>query len=468
MKLISYPEYKKSELPWLNEVPAHWDILPNRAIFNERITKNQPNEKLLSVTIKRGVIQQTDLLKNSSKKDSSNEDKSNYKLVLKEDLPYNKMRMWQGAVGVSQYRGIVSPAYIILTPRKIADPWYFHYLLRTPAYIRESYRYSYGICDDQLSLRFKDFKVITSPVPPKDEQNKIVTFIRAAENKINNFIQNKRRLIALLKEQKQAIINHAVTRGIDPNVRLKPSGVEWLGNIPGHWEVMPIKRVFSSMIYGTSESSGDEGQYQVLTMGNINDGKVSVSNCGRLKKIVPDLLLEKNDLLFNRTNSRELVGKVGIFKETKEDNVTFASYLVRMRVNERVFPRYINYLLNSPNVLAFARQHSIPSLHQSNLNPTRYGRLQVPIPSKDEQEELLNYIDKNISIIEYAIERAEREIDLIRSYRTRLISDVVTGKIDVRNVEVEDVPDVEEVIDAEPDEESEELTEEEVMEDVEN
>ena len=114
MKLNPYPKYKKTDIDYFDKIPLHWDILPNRAIFEERNTKNTTNEALLSVTIRQGVIKQKELLENSSKKDSSNMDKSMYKLVLEGDLSYNKMRMWQGAVGVSKYRGIVSPAYIVL------------------------------------------------------------------------------------------------------------------------------------------------------------------------------------------------------------------------------------------------------------------------------------------------------------------------------------------------------------------
>lgn len=123
-----YENYKKTNIDWLDEIPSNWDMLPNRAIFKERITRNCDNEELLSVTIKNGVIRQAQLLKNSSKKDSSNEDKSKYKLVKINDIAYNKMRMWQGALGVSDYQGIVSPAYVILNPRANINSKYYHYL----------------------------------------------------------------------------------------------------------------------------------------------------------------------------------------------------------------------------------------------------------------------------------------------------------------------------------------------------
>src|SRR5262249_39279526 len=154
----------------------------------------------------RGVIRQEELLADSAKKDSSNEDKSNYKLVCPGDIAYNKMRMWQGAVGASAYRGLVSPAYIVLEPRRNINPQYFHYLFRTPTYTTISYRRSYGICDDMLSLRYEDFKTIRTPLPPREEQDAIVAFLDRKLAEIDRFIALKRRLIDLLHEQKAALI----------------------------------------------------------------------------------------------------------------------------------------------------------------------------------------------------------------------------------------------------------------------
>lgn len=232
-----YENYKKTNIDWLDEIPSNWDMLPNRAIFKERITRNCDNEELLSVTIKNGVIRQAQLLKNSSKKDSSNEDKSKYKLVKINDIAYNKMRMWQGALGVSDYQGIVSPAYVILNPRANINSKYYHYLYRSPKYVRYSYNYSYGICDDQLSLRYKDFSKMYSIVPPIDEQDKIVSFIEYKEKQINKLIKKQKKLIELLEEKKKIIITEAVTKGLDKSVPMKDSGIDYIGQIPQNWEI---------------------------------------------------------------------------------------------------------------------------------------------------------------------------------------------------------------------------------------
>ena len=213
----------------------------------------------MSVTISKGVIRQSDLLSDTSKKDSSNLDKSKYKLVQPGDIAYNKMRAWQGALGLSVYRGIVSPAYIVQRPRDGVLGKYMHYLFRTPRFAKEAERWSYGITSDQWSLRSEHFKMIYVCLPTHEEQAAIVSFLDRVDRRIRLYIRTKQKLIQLLEEQRQAVIHRAVTRGLDPNVRLKPSGLAWLGDVPAHWEVMPVKRAFVSMDYGISESASDLG-----------------------------------------------------------------------------------------------------------------------------------------------------------------------------------------------------------------
>lgn len=261
MSLPRYPEYQDSGVDCLGEIHAHWDLLPHRAIFQEVIECGYPDEEMLSVTISKGVILQSQLLANSSKKDSSNIDKSNYKLVRVGDIAYNKMRAWQGAIGASKYRGIISPAYIIVRLREENNPMYHHYLFRIPPFHTEAERWSYGITSDQWSLRYDEFKQIYSPIPPPDEQGEIVRFLDAAEYRIRRYIRAKQRLIKLLSEQKGAIIQHAVTKGLDPDAPMKDSGIEWLGEIPSHWEVRRIKSFMREI--DNRSTTGEEVLYSL-------------------------------------------------------------------------------------------------------------------------------------------------------------------------------------------------------------
>jgi len=440
--LKPYPAYKDSGVEWLGQVPEHWEVLPGRTVFREINDRGHPDEQMLSVTITRGVLRQADLLADSSKKDSSNEDKSNYKLVQPGDLVYNKMRAWQGAVGVSAYRGIVSPAYIVQRLRSAENlPRYMHFLLRTPLFASEAERWSYGITSDQWSLRAEEFKCIYFSLPPLPEQTAIVRFLDWADRRIRRYIRAKQKLIKLLEEYKQVLIHQAVTGKIDvrtgqPYPAYKPSGVPWLGEVPAHWEVVPIKRAFSSMDYGISESGSDSGTIKLLTMGHLKNGQVIIPDTGGVDTVDPNLLLSPGDLLFNRTNSAELVGKVALFSGY-ESPVTFASYLVRMRPTKENEPEFLNLVLNDASTLSRARREAIPSLHQSNLNPTRYGRLCIALPPKAEQQAILQRLREQTENIDTAIASARCKIELLREYRTRLIADVVTGKLDVREVAVQ-------------------------------
>lgn len=160
--LKQYPAMKDSGVPWLGEIPEYWDVLPNRALFIEIKDREHPDEEMLSVTITKGVVRQKALLAESAKKDSSNLDRSAYKLVQPNDIAYNKMRVWQGAIGMSSLRGIVSPAYVVMRPRNASSAGYYHQLLRTPMFVKEAERWSYGITSDMWSLRPEHFKMIYS------------------------------------------------------------------------------------------------------------------------------------------------------------------------------------------------------------------------------------------------------------------------------------------------------------------
>ena len=206
---------KPSGVEWLGDLPRHWNLAPSRAVFTEINERDHPDEQMLSVTIGRGVIRQRILLQDSSQKDSSRLDKSAYKLVCPGDLAYNKMRAWQGAIGISTLRGIVSPAYIVQRPRNGANALYFHHLLRTPAFAAEAERWSYGIASDMWSLRPEHFKMIYVPLPPLPEQSDIVEYLYKATTNIDDAIALYRIQITLLQEYRTRLIADVVTGKLD-------------------------------------------------------------------------------------------------------------------------------------------------------------------------------------------------------------------------------------------------------------
>jgi type I restriction enzyme S subunit len=430
--LQTYPEYKDSGLPWLGSIPRHWDCLPHRAIFEEIKEQGHVNEPLLSVTIGRGILRQEDLLAESSKKDSSNLDKSKYKFVEPGDIAYNKMRAWQGAVGVSKYRGIVSPAYIVQRLRGQLRPDYFHYLFRTPGFAKEAERWSYGITSDQWSLRPQHFKMIYSCIPPLDEQELIVGFLRDFDRQVRRFIRNRRRLIKVLNEQKQAIINRAMTRGLDPNAALKPSGIDWIGDIPEHWEVRRIKMVTKILRGKFSHRPRNDP--------SLYDGKfpfIQTGDVARAEKFIigyKQTLNEKGFAVSKEFPKGTLtmtiaanIGDVAIL----DFDACFPDSIVGFIPDRGVF---LDFLFYSFTAMKRELLKEAPINTQGNLNIERIGAMSITLPDYEMQKAIAEAIELDTVEIDKAIIHAKQEINLIREYRTRLISDVVTGKVDVRHL----------------------------------
>jgi len=437
--LKPYPTYKDSGVPWLGQVPEHWEVIPNRAVFTEVKERDHPYKEMLSVTITQGVIRQQVLLMDSSKKDSSNQDKTAYKLVRPGDIAYNKMRAWQGAVGVSNYQGIVSPAYVIMRPRGSHNARYFHYLLRTPAFAKEAERWSYGITSDQWSLRPEHFKMIYSSLPPAPEQSAIVRYLDYMDRRIRRYVRAKQKLIKLLEEQKQAIIHRAVTRGLDPNVRLKPSGVEWLGDVPEHWEIKKLKHVtrfYNGLAFKPSDWSA--AGVPIIRIQNLNGA--DDFNYTTKEDLPQALRIRPGDLLFSWSGNRGT--SFGSFIWDRD----FDGYL-----NQHIFKldgysldrRYFAHLLRAVTRHVEEQTHGIIGL--VHITKPELGAVLIPVPPLEEQKAIARSIDERVADLQAVAERTQREIALLREYRTRLIADVVTGKLDVREAAVNLPEEAEEV-----------------------
>jgi type I restriction enzyme S subunit len=270
-------------------------------------------------------------------------------------------------------------------------------------------------------------------VPSPSDQTNIAEFLDQETAKIDELVAEQHRLMELLKEKRQAVISHAVTKGLNPNAALKPSGIEWLGDVPAHWDVSLLKRAFRSVDYGISDSLDSEGAVAILRMGNIENGKVVMDDLKYTGAVDSSLILVPGDLLYNRTNSLDLIGKVGMFIGSKDATVSFASYLVRLRTVEESIPEYFAYLLNTDGILGVARANAFVAIGQCNLNPTRYGQIGVAIPPKSEQRAIVEHLSTQTAKFNALTAEAQRAIDLLQERRTALISAAVTGRIDVRN-----------------------------------
>ena len=425
-----YFTYKPSGVQWLGDVPEHWGVQPGRAIFTEINERDKADEQLLSVTIAHGVIRQQALLRDSAQKDSSRLDKSDYKLVRAGDIVYNKMRAWQGAAGVSRYRGIVSPAYIVQRPRPGVDPLYFHRLLRIPAFATEAERWSYGIASDMWSLRPEHFKMIHFPLPPLPEQTAIVRYLDHADRRIRRYISAERKLVALLEEEKQAVINQAVTHGLDPNVRLKPSGVEWLGDVPEHWEVRRLGQV-SGIRRGKfthrprNDPSLYDGPYPFIQTGDVAGASKMIMRYGQTlneQGLAVSTMFPRGTLVMTIAAN---IGDVAILSF----DACFPDSVVGFVPSKNVYRDHLYYLFRAMK-REFLREAPVNT--QGNLNVDRIGSRKVAIPPLFEQADIVKCLDRATADTDAAIARARRQLELVQEYRARLIADVVTGKLDVR------------------------------------
>lgn len=384
-ELRAYPEYIPTGIDWLGEIPSHWMSFPNRTLFHEIIDRNHPDEQMLSVTIGHGITTQRSLLEDSSKKDSSNLDRSAYKLVQTGDLVYNKMRAWQGAIGISNFEGIVSPAYIVLRPAATQYPDYVHYLFRTPAFAKEAERWSYGITSDQWSLRSEDFKQIYSLLPPLAEQIAIANFLDAMDARITTYIAAKRKMIALLEEQKQAIINQAVTRVLDPDVPLKPSGVDWLGDIPAHWEVRRAKQIWTEV--DERSEYGEEELLSVSHLTGVTPRSEKNITMFQAESYAGHKLCRLGDLVVNTMWA--WMGALGVSKQLGIVSSSYAVY--RPRRAEFVIPDYMETLLRTElYVDEYNRQSTGIHSSRMRLYPDQFLRLPILLPPVVEQASLGN------------------------------------------------------------------------------
>ncbi|MBM9538745.1 restriction endonuclease subunit S [Desulfobulbus alkaliphilus] len=427
MKLAAYPEYKDSGQPFLGEIPAHWNLFRNGRLFSQRNETGFGELPILEVSLKTGVrVRDMDNLKRKQVMS----DREKYKRATQGDIAYNMMRMWQGAVGVAPVDGLVSPAYVVVRPFPEVDCNYFSYLFRTASYMNEVDAYSRGIVKDRNRLYWQDFKRMPSPVPPVDEQRHIIRFLDAIGGKAQRFIRNKRRLIVLLKEQKQNVINQAVTRGLDSNVKFKPSGVKWIGDIPEHWEVRRLKFLCHNLNEQTSEKKPGEA-YIALEHIESWTGRISLPD----GEIIFDSQVKRfrpGDVLFGKL--RPYLAKI---TRPQFSGVCVGEFLV-LRVTGKVSADFLEQKLRSKRLIDLINSSTFGA-KMPRADWTFIGNLKIAYPPEIEQREILKHIQEKTAEIDQAINRAQREIELMREYRTRLISDVVTGQVDVRGIEVPEV-----------------------------
>jgi type I restriction enzyme S subunit len=443
--LKPYPEYKDSGLPWLGQVPAHWEIRPASGAFSPIRERNTGmNEKtILSLSYGRIVVKPTEKLHGLVPESFETYQIVNpgVTVIRTTDLQNDKTSLRSGIV---RDRGIITSAYLALSTSAGLLPEFGYQILNAWDITKAIYGYGSGL---RQNLDFSDFRRMPVAVPPIAEQAFIARFLAWATNRLDSTIGAKRRIIALLQEQKQAIIHRAVTRGLNPSVLLKDSGIPWLGEIPVHWEVRRVKHVARiSRGKFTHRPRNDpslyDGPYPFIQTGTVAQAAKFIT-C--FKQTLNEKGLAVSKLFPSGTLVMTIAANIGDVAILKFD-ACFPDSIVGFTPASDVDRDYL--------YLAFLCMRSellreAPVNTQGNLNIERVGTMGLPLPSFTEQRRITEEVVAETGAFTGSISSLEREITLLREYRTRLIADVVTGKLDVREVakglpeeELQDQPDV--------------------------
>lgn len=451
--LKAYPKYKNSEYDWLGEIPLHWEERSVRTITQLSDERNGKREdlELLSVYREYGVIRK------ASRDDNHNAeslDLSNYKYVGKNFLVMNKMKMWQGSLGISKYEGIVSPAYIVCTFIENYCYPYFHYLLRSAKFKTQYNRISYGIRVGQWDMRYNDFKQLKLYLPPLPEQIQIARYLDDKVALINKFIRDKKKEIMLLKEQKQAEINQAVTRGVNPNAKMKDSGISWIGEVPEHWEIRRLKHVakINPSIQEQIKKYDLNDSVVFLAMENISvDGVINNIEQRAIKDVKSGYTsFAKNDVVIAKITPCFENGKGALLSDLNSEIGFGTTELIVLRPYNDILGQYLYFILRSDFVVKIGADFMTGSAGQKRIPTNFIENFRIGIPTINEQEIIVEALNIKLAHIEKAITAIKNQITLMQDYKVSLINDVVTGKVDVRNIVVKKkVDDTEEELDVE-------------------
>lgn len=431
----AYPAYKESSAEWIGKIPSDWDNLRLKYVFKEiNDQTGKATDDLLSVSQYKGVTKKRDgqeegeLLTNAATLDG-------YKKVSKNDLVINIMLAWNGSLGMSNYNGITSPAYSIYRLKGEDNIRYFHYLLRTELFKAEFKRNSTGVIESRLRLYSDDFFAISTIIPPLPEQTAIANFLDKKTTQIKQFIVLKEKTIALLKERKTAIINQAVTKGLDLNVKMKDSGIEWLGEIPEHWEVkkfshgIRLRHGFQFRDYDfRTEGIKVIKITQLSPKGYLDFSKATFVDRGRLSKF-KSIQIKEGDILMALTGGT--IGKIIRAENIREPLLQNYRVGAFYPIKSDLSMDMLFWILSSESFLSqiFKDQSETG---QPNIGKEDLGKMYYVAAPVNEQKDIVAHILNKKNEIDQSISQAEKEIALMKEYQQSLISEAVTGKIDVR------------------------------------
>ncbi|HGF7496640.1 restriction endonuclease subunit S [Vibrio cholerae] len=430
-----YPRYNQSSARWYSSFPENWSEVKAKRLFSNERERASSEDEQLAASQKYGVIPQALMMaQNNAKVMLALKGTDNFKQVKENDFVIS-LRSFEGGIEHSKYNGCISPAYTVLRLRHESSyPNYFRYALKCSPFIQALNSTSEGIRDGK-TITYDEFGELLVVLPSQTEQKAIATFLDRETQRIDSLIEEKQTFIKLLKEKRQALISHVVTKGLNPNVEMQDSGIEWIGQVPKHWEVKKIKHICSNFMYGTSQDCNQsEVGYPVLRIPNIKSTNVDFEDLKYANISDADALtylLSRGDILVIRTNGNpNLVGQSALFDSSEQ--YLFASYLIKLTPKLGVDTNFLVEAMNSLSVRQALTFQSRTSVGNYNLSIPSLANTSIAIPPIDEQKTISNYLSAATINIDLLIQETDKSIDLLKEHRTSLISAAVTGKIDVR------------------------------------
>lgn len=433
---------KYSGVEWIGEIPEDWDIKRLKAVLCERNESNNPikTDYILSLTNDRGVIPYDEKGDVGNK---SKEDLSGYKLAYLNDIVLNSMNVIIGSVALSKYYGCVSPVYYMLYPRNpMDDVRYYNYIFQTKEFQSKLKGYGNGIMEIRMRIQMSKLNTVELPIPDATTQTRIADFLDDKCGKIDRYIEKQQQIIDKLKEYKQAVITEAVTKGLNPDVPMKDSGIEWIGMIREHWGVAKLANLFTFLggyaFY--SDLYVSETENLIVRIGNVKNDRLlfdanPVYISDDLAEQVIKFKLQCGDILFTMTGTK---GKRDYFYTLILDN--FHIQTKNLYLNQRVgcfrkkahiHAEYYNYLLKDNRILDSIFLYETGTANQGNLGIDSINRTKVHLPPYDEQIMIANYLKEKCSRIDAVIAKKEVAINKSTEYKKSLIYEAVTGKLEV-------------------------------------
>ena len=422
-----YDSYKDSGVKWLGEIPSHWKMERWRFLMNENVSKNNNCNVRLQLQFKYGDIVRKS---NQSEEKDVLETISKYTVVEPDDIMINGLNLNYDFISqrVARVReeGAITSAYVSLRPTEIADSRFYTYFLKSMDAKKMFHGMGTGI---RLTLSYNELKNQFLPKPSIKEQEAIANYLDSATSKIDEAIAQQQKMIDLLNERKQIIINNAVTKGLDPNVKMKPSGIDWIGDIPEHWELSQLKKV-AKIILGKMLSREQGNVYPYLCAKDVHYGSVDVSdlksmNFSEIEKQMYEV--RNGDMLIVEGGAG--AGGCAIF-ECKGTGIYIQNSIMIVRGNTMMLNGYICYMIQSMNQRGYVEyicnKATIP-----HFTKEKVGSVIIPIPPKEEQETIVKHVTKRIKPIDDNIIARNKQISLLQERKQIIINDVVTGKVKV-------------------------------------